>query len=72
MLTDGQVWENEQYVVQLDQFNDSWKMIMFSKRSDSLYFLEVAIFENQQRAIDLLEKMNLRPSNKNIVARALL
>jgi hypothetical protein len=71
MPLDGQIWENEQYVVQLERFNTSWKMIMFSRRSDNLNFIEVAVYENEQKMMDLLKKMNLQPSHKNIVVRNL-
>jgi len=69
MPVDGQIWENEQYVVQLEQFNTSWKMVMFSKRSNSLHFVEAAVYENEERMVNLLKKMNLQPSDKNIVVR---
>lgn len=67
LLEDGQVWENDTNVAQLERRGeDSYLLVMFSKQLGGLTFSIAAVYDREDRLLDFLEKMQMRPTSKII------
>ena len=69
MLQDGQLWESDQQVFQVLKFNDDYKIVMFNKENDTLTYVQLAIYKDEEKLFDLFTKFNMKPTSKKIVLR---
>jgi len=67
-LKDGQIYENDFYVIKIEQLDKSFRAMIFSKTYDGLRFVQ--IFCNKTKLIiDLLKKMDMVITDKILILK---
>lgn len=71
MLEDNQIWEDDLYVLKIEQWEENFHGIIFKKEQGTLRFLNIIINKNS-RIEDLIKKMNLKRTSKFITLKEII
>lgn len=66
LLEDGQIWENDKSAFQIERLNNDYKVVMFTKEGDTLKFVQLAFYDNEDKVLKLLDMMSMSPSSKKL------
>jgi len=69
MLSDGQIWEGDSIVVQIEKLNDDYRTVMFKRTGDKLMFVTVAIYDDEEKLFYFLNKYSMQPTSKILTIR---
>lgn len=71
MLENNQIWEDSQYVLKIEKWDNDFHALIFKKENDSLRFINIIIQDSfdKTRIEKLIKKMNLSISNKFITLK---
>jgi hypothetical protein len=70
MLQDGQVWENDQYVFQVDKVGkDSYRVVLFTSKEGNLHFVGTALYTDMTKLCMFLDEMKVTPTSKFLSLR---
>jgi len=70
MLRDGQVWENDTMVFQVDKAGkDSYRVVMFSTKNEELHYVGTVLYDEEAKLCHFLESMNMTPTSKFLTIR---
>lgn len=67
-LKDGQIYENDFYVIKIEQLDESFRAMIFAKTDDGLRFVQI-FYNKTKLIIDLLKKMNMIVTDKILILR---
>jgi hypothetical protein len=65
-LRDGHVWENEQSLVQINQYGKGFIIANFKVLDGVLSYTDSVIYKDEAKLLSLLRRLNMKPTNKVI------
>lgn len=68
MLENNQIWENDEYVLKIEQWNNDFHALIFKKDGITLRFINV-MMDRDTRLEKVIKKMELTISKKIITLR---
>lgn len=66
LLEDGQVWENDTDVIQLERRGNSYMAVIFKKNPQGLTYNIAAVYDRDDKLLEFLDKMQMIPTSKII------
>lgn len=66
-LMDGQIWDSDKVVLQLDILGKSYRAVMFRNTGDGLHYVQVCLFQDPDKLRRLIRKLGLTLSIKKLV-----
>lgn len=70
LLQNGQIWENNDMVFQVESAGkSSYRVIMFSCKNAELHYVATVLYDTEAKLCHLLESMNMVPTSKILTIR---
>lgn len=64
MLQNGQIWENNDVVFQIDKAGKKYRVVMFAVKNEELQYVGIVFYDEEEKLCHFLESMNMRPTSK--------
>jgi len=68
MLENNQIWEDQDYVLKIEQLGSSFHALIFRKEEETLRFVNI-VMDRPVKIERLIEQMNLKISSKFITLK---
>lgn len=65
MLQNGQIWENNDVVFQIDKAGKKrYRVVMFAVKDEELQYVGIVFYDEEEKLCHFLESLNMRPTSK--------
>lgn|GEM_PF-6811643 len=69
MLEDGQIWEGKDIIAQIERHDNTYRIVFFKMNTGQLHYVTAAEYNSEERLMNFLSKMGMKPTSKVLCLR---